>query len=135
MTKNLKTIVLQGVEHQVTGREYEALIGSCFPFYGPQPWDKLSVKNVTQPEDTTVRNEEGLEANSGLVYRVPRMTEDPRNSYGLLKMWLIRFHKENEMNLPRGFYKRDKIQLRGMFEGMMSNPRYGITIDRILGEV
>ena len=62
-------------------------------------------------------------------YRIPGMTEDPIVSYGMLQRWIRDFHELNNMNLPRGFYKKNKRQLIGMFNGMLDN--YGITIGQI----
>lgn len=65
-------------------------------------------------------------------YFIPTVSEDPRNSYGILKEWLKAWHKENREHLPRNFEKRDFRQLLGMFNGMYDNPKYGITMDKLL---
>ena len=58
-------------------------------------------------------------------YIIPRRTEDPSVTYGMLKSWIREFHRANEMKLPTGFQKRDKRQLLGMYYGMLR--QYEIT--------
>ncbi len=52
-------------------------------------------------------------------YIIPRRTEDPSVTYGMLKNWIREFAEKNNLPLPKGFHKRDKEQLRGMYRGML----------------
>jgi|GEM_PF-6256822 len=63
-------------------------------------------------------------------YLIPRTTENPGCNYGMLRRWIIDFHQRNDMALPKGFYKRNKHQLQGMFYGMLRE--YDITLDRVV---
>ncbi|MBR9683555.1 hypothetical protein GOV03_03365 [Candidatus Woesearchaeota archaeon] len=53
-------------------------------------------------------------------YKVPGRIEDPTCTYGMLRQFLIDFHKQNEMTLPKRFHSRNKKQLKGMYYGMRS---------------
>lgn len=66
-------------------------------------------------------------------YIIPRMTENPAVTYSMLRRWIIDFHKKNDiMPLPKGFYKRNKRQLKGMFYGMLRH--YKISLDDIIAD-
>ena len=66
------------------------------------------------------------------AYIVPRRTENPANTFGMLRNWIVEFHNSNGMKLPKRFYRRSKTQLRGMYYGMLRT--YKITIDDIVPE-
>lgn len=66
------------------------------------------------------------------AYLVPRRTENPANTFGMLRNWIIEFHKSNDMKLPKHFYRRNKRQLRGMYYGMLRT--YELTIDDVVPE-
>ena len=81
--------------------------GLCECIYGIQP---------EQPERTQ--------------YRIPRATENPAVHRSMLRRWIKNFHEMNGMKLPKGFYERDKRQLRGMYYGMLEE--YDISIEDII---
>ncbi|MEK6969623.1 MAG: hypothetical protein AABW48_04300 [Nanoarchaeota archaeon] len=75
-----------------------------------------------------------LNASQKLIgeYIVPRRTENPANTFGMLRNWIIEFHRSNDMKLPKYFYRRNKRQLRGMYYGMLRT--YELTIDDVVPE-
>ncbi|MEK6900056.1 MAG: hypothetical protein AABX05_02945 [Nanoarchaeota archaeon] len=62
--------------------------------------------------------------------KVPRRSEDPAVNYGMLKDWIKDFHRANGIELPKGFHKRNKRQLLGMYHGMQKH--YGIRYSDIV---
>jgi len=64
-------------------------------------------------------------------YHVPGMTENPCVTSGMARRWIRDFHERNCLELPSGFYRRNKKQLVGMFYGMLET--YGISLDEIVG--
>ncbi len=64
-------------------------------------------------------------------YRIPGMTENPAVNYGMLQRWIADFHRLNSMDLPTGFWRRNKWQLLGMYHGMRQT--YNISVEDIVG--
>ncbi len=56
--------------------------------------------------------------------KIPRRTENPSATYGMLKSWIRDFCQQNDKSLPKGFHKKNKQQLMGMYLGMLVH--YGI---------
>ena len=98
-------LIITGVFGVIFGSLISA--GLCECIYGIQP---------EQPERTQ--------------YRIPRATENPAVHRGMLRRWIKNFHEMNGMKLPKGFYERDKRQLRGMYYGMLEE--YDISIEDII---
>ena len=65
-------------------------------------------------------------------YRIPRLTEDPRNSKGLLYRWIVDFLDMNGLDKPTGLGKKTYDQLSGMYYGMRRD--YRITLDQIISK-
>ncbi|MBU3940695.1 MAG: hypothetical protein KKH88_02080 [Nanoarchaeota archaeon] len=65
-------------------------------------------------------------------YRLPRLTEDPRNSKGLLSRWIVDFLDMNDLDKPKGLSKRNYVQLLGMYGGMRQT--YSINLDDIISQ-
>jgi hypothetical protein len=63
-------------------------------------------------------------------YLVPGRTEDPINTYGLLRQFLVDFHKMNQMSLPKGFRSRNKKQLLGMYRGMKNDGYFDNRVEK-----
>jgi len=63
-------------------------------------------------------------------YNIPGRGEDPTVTYGMLKQWIVDFHDYNQMDLPKGFHDRNKIQLLGMYHGMQET--YNFYLEDIL---
>ena len=57
-------------------------------------------------------------------YIVPGLTESPSVARDYLELWIRRFHILNNLDLPKGFSKKNKKQLLGMYHGMLKH--YGI---------
>ncbi len=56
--------------------------------------------------------------------KIPRRTENPSATYGMLKGWIKEFCQQNDKLLPEGFHTKNKKQLMGMYRGMLDY--YGI---------
>lgn len=56
--------------------------------------------------------------------KIPRRTENPSATYGMLKGWIKDFCQQNDKTLPKGFHTKNKQQLIGMYHGMLDY--YGI---------
>lgn len=56
--------------------------------------------------------------------KIPRRTENPSATYGMLKSWIREFCQQNDKKLPKGFHNKNKKQLMGMYRGMLDH--YGI---------
>lgn len=56
--------------------------------------------------------------------KIPRRTENPSATYGMLRHWITDFCQQNDKSLPKGFHKKNKQQLMGMYRGMLDH--YGI---------
>lgn len=56
--------------------------------------------------------------------KIPRRTENPSATYGMLKGWIKEFCQQNDKLLPKGFHKKNKQQLTGLYHGMLDH--YGI---------
>lgn len=84
----------------------------------------LSAGHAESPLEETVRRE------APKKYKVPGMTENPCVTYGMVRRWIMDFHKRNKMRLPKGFYRRNKRQLVGMFYGMLDT--YEIRLEDIV---
>ena len=56
--------------------------------------------------------------------KIPRRTENPSATYGMLDSWIRDFCRQNNKPLPKGFHNRNKQQLMGMYHGMLEH--YGI---------
>lgn len=78
--------------------------------------------------EETVRTE----APAQRTYHIPGRYEDPCVTYGMVRRWIIDFHEMNSMELPRGFHRRNKRQLVGMFHGMLRT--YGIRLEDLAKE-
>ncbi len=65
------------------------------------------------------------------TYNIPRMTEHPLVTAGMTDTWIRRFHKMNDMSLPKGYASRSSQAKRGMLKGMMK--QYGITRSDVTG--
>jgi hypothetical protein len=63
-------------------------------------------------------------------YVIPKFTENPARRARLAKKWIKEFHKKNGMDLPKGFYDRNKKQIMGMYHGMLKH--YDISLGDIL---
>lgn len=59
------------------------------------------------------------EIETSRTYRIPRRTESPAVTKGMAKSWIKDFCEWNNLELPRGFHKRDKKQIIGMYRGML----------------
>ncbi len=53
--------------------------------------------------------------------KIPRRTEYPAATKGMLESWIREFCERNNKPLPRGFSKRNKKQLMGMYQGMLTH--------------
>ena len=62
--------------------------------------------------------------------KIPRRTENPSATYGMLYSWIRDFCRQNNKPLPKGFYKKNKQQLWGMYRGMLVH--YGIKLSDIV---
>lgn len=89
----------------------------CIPFYGKDRTEEDPVEALAAQEPPR-------------TYVVPYMSENPAVHFGMLRRWIRNFHKENHMDLPRGFYRRNKAQLTGMFYGMLDT--YKIKVEDII---
>ncbi len=69
----------------------------------------------------------------GRNYIIPRAPELPTAHHKMLQRWIADFHERNGMELPSGFYDRDKRQLVGMFYGMKK--QYKFTDSDVLGKM
>lgn len=63
-------------------------------------------------------------------YKVPKRTEDPTVTAGTLKRWILDFCRANDLSLPTGFHSRNRVQLLGMFHGMLKH--YHISVEEIV---
>lgn len=63
--------------------------------------------------------------------RLPGMTENPAKNYGMLRQWLREYYRGflNE-ELPQGFYRKNKKELRKMFYDLLRD--HGNTVDDIV---
>jgi hypothetical protein len=128
MTKNLKEIVLQGVEHRVTEIEYGMLRCSCFPFYGPQPGDKKPVQNVSQLESVTLESTE--DSSQKLIDSVSRagryvpvhIGSNPSRNLKLMARTIRDFCNLNNLETPTGLDK-DPERVRQAWKDLHS--QYG----------
>jgi|TARA_B100001971_G_C18233596_1_gene565562 hypothetical protein len=57
-------------------------------------------------------------------YIVPGMTEPPRDTVGMMKMWLGDFYRANGIKPPKGFHRKNRNQLLGLYHGTLGT--YGI---------
>ena len=57
-------------------------------------------------------------------YKVPAFSESPLTNRNMLRRWIRLFAEMNGLDLPSGFYKKDRRQLVGMYRGMIEH--YGI---------
>ena len=86
---------------------------------------------AVSPLEEAVHYEPIREEQSPRRYHVPGMTENPCVTSGMARRWIRDFHERNCLELPSGFYRRNKKQLVGMFYGMLET--YGISLDEIVG--
>ncbi len=107
--------------------------------FGEESFEYLALEQKLADEVDRKFNREGnlkRESNSTrkLIgdYIIPRRTENPANTFGMLRNWIVEFHNSNGMKLPKGFYRRNKMQLRGMYYGMLKT--YSISIDDVVPE-
>ncbi len=54
-------------------------------------------------------------------YIIPKYHENPAATRNGVREWITRFHKYNEMNLPKRFHEKNKRQLLGMYYGMLGH--------------
>lgn len=66
------------------------------------------------------------------IYRIPKLTEDPKNSRALLYRWIVDFIDMNDLDRQKGLCKRNYGQLLGMYNGMRQT--YSITLDDIISQ-
>ena len=59
-------------------------------------------------------------------YTIPKRGENPTLTYGMLRVWIIDFHEQNDMSLPKNFHQRNHRQLKGMFHGMQKTYHFNI---------
>lgn len=119
-------------QHILHSGDLELIANSLAPsvireHFGEESFEYLALEQ-------RLADELNRESNASLkligAYIVPRRTENPANTFGMLRNWIIEFHKNNGMKLPKGFYRRNKRQLRGMYYGMLNT--YGISIDDVV---
>lgn len=54
-------------------------------------------------------------------YIVPRMTEPPRKTVDMMKRWLQDFYNGNGLKLPKGFHRKNRRQLIGLYSGTLKD--------------
>ncbi len=59
--------------------------------------------------------------------RIPRRTENPAVTKGMLKNWIQEFLERNNKLLPKGYHHKNKRQLQGMYRGMLDHYNIRLT--------
>ncbi|MEK6863286.1 MAG: hypothetical protein AABW53_01170 [Nanoarchaeota archaeon] len=54
-------------------------------------------------------------------YMIPKYHENPAATRNGLREWITRFHRFNDINLPKKFHQKNKPQLLGMYYGMLGH--------------
>ena len=89
-------------------------------------WDQYVAQKMREADELA-----GVSGSDKKIhYYIPRMTENPVYNRNMLRQWIKEFHEYNGMSLPKGFYRKDKFQLVGMFNGMRRT--YKISLDQII---
>ena len=65
-------------------------------------------------------------------YKIPKYHENPAATRNGVREWITRFHKHNNLKLPKRFHEKSKTQLLGMYYGMLDH--YQIKISDLVSQ-
>jgi len=59
-------------------------------------------------------------------YTIPRLSIDPTANKKVLTTWIREFCRANTLSLPKGFHRKTKRQLLGMYHGMEKTYEFSV---------
>lgn len=106
--RSLQAVLCSGDLSRIGALDLETVIET----FGEESFEHLAVQQ-------RLADESARRSPSQKQYRVPVFSESPLTNRNMLRRWIQQFTEMNGLELPTGFWKKDRKQLVGMYRGML----------------
>jgi hypothetical protein len=117
--RNLQEILRSGDLARIRALDLEMVVDN----FGDESFEYLAVQH-------RLADEIAARGSSPKNYIVPAFSESPLTNRNMLRRWIQQFTELNGLELPTGFWKKNRPQLEGMYRGMLKT--YGVHPEQTL---